>query len=384
MTAWGTAAVIAACCVYLGAAGGLDNDVRAHKQRLRSLTYGCQSGHGCPRWDAWDAPIDKASFSVLMATEVTNGPSKWWNYAYPEEDKLTSNVSLNWVPHTSGCHISTNCWCFHVQGDMDKKKNPGGWKSCVPFDKTLSEAECAAHKLKDTSCCCLTGPRCLFSDMRPSKIISVLTAARLAGITRIVEEGRFGGLSAYMYSLFGFEVISLELVPLDGPTNSLRELAPDVKLVTGNGAEILPTLLTPEDASRTMVIFDGEKRLGAYKTYQKIKHLIAVAVFDDSNIGDDPKVFVRTLNRNNEVWWDTIDALFYNCIRHDAVGFKLLQPLKNVPAKKCRIWHGGVNDLSAHHFAIVRAPGWSGNATYGRLDRPPCRPYATPSWFTSS
>ena len=34
----------------------------------------------------------------------------------------------------------------------------------------------------------------------------MITAARLAGVTHIIEEGRYGGLSALMYALHGFKV----------------------------------------------------------------------------------------------------------------------------------------------------------------------------------
>ena len=48
------------------------------------------------------------------------------------------------------------------------------------------------------------GVPCLFSDMRPLKILSIITAAREAGVRHIIEEGRFGGLSALIYSHHGF------------------------------------------------------------------------------------------------------------------------------------------------------------------------------------
>ena len=68
---------------------------------------------------------------------------------------------------------------------------------------------------------------------------------------------------------------SVEFLPLDAATAALKAFAPtDVTLLDGDGTEILPNLtlgLTPREAQQTMVIFDGEKRFGAWGTYEKIK-----------------------------------------------------------------------------------------------------------------
>ena len=55
--------------------------------------------------------------------------------------------------------------------------------------------------------------------------LAAVSAARAAGVTHIIEEGRFGGLSAYLYALHGFQVTSVEFLPLDGPKEGLRMLA---------------------------------------------------------------------------------------------------------------------------------------------------------------
>ena len=151
-------------------------------------------------------------------------------------------------------------------------------------------------------------------------------------MTHIVEEGRFGGLSAYMYALHGFDVTSIEFLPLESVkspipssppsspiymshltlpprarrvshapshvivssqvSNALRKMAPRVKLLTGDGSQLVPEVLNrlaPDERERTMVIFDGEKRFRAWSTWEKVRDKAAMAIFDDSNIGKEGK-----------------------------------------------------------------------------------------------
>ena len=153
--------------------------------------------------------------------------------------------------------------------------------------------------------------------MRPTKLLAIIAAARAAGVTHLIEEGRFGGLSALMYALHGFEVTSIEFLPLSGVSAALSALAPSVRLLDGDGRQLLPRLLLPPaeggegalDPARVGVIFDGEKRFGAYATWQKVKHRAAFAVFDDTNLGDGDE-FVAMLERERETWWETTDMLF--------------------------------------------------------------------------
>ena len=39
-----------------------------------------------------------------------------------------------------------------------------------------------------------------------------------------------------------------------------------------------------------MVIFDGEKRFGAYETFERIRNKVALAIFDDTSINDGPQL----------------------------------------------------------------------------------------------
>lgn len=315
----------------------------------------------CQHHGSWAkrAPRNKPSFASLMAVAATCNRTLT-SYVYPKV--ASTDVERNWVPYTSGCSIATDCYCYHVKGDMSKSLNPQGWQECA---KLSTVGNCSDEADRSRDCCCLHGKVCLFSDMRPTKILSVIAAARAAGVTRIVEEGRFGGLSAYMYALHGFAVTSIEFLPLDGASAGIAAMAPQISLVTGDGMVLLPQLLTAQDAARTMVIFDGEKRMGAYRTFERVRANVALAVFDDSNVGADADTFKRHLDAQREVWWDTRHPSFGPLIAREAGAMKLLGPLRSRTAsKQCVKWHGGVDHLATFHFAIVRGGAWAGNHTY--------------------
>ena len=131
------------------------------------------------------------------------------------------------------------------------------------------------------------GEPCLYTKMiNPAKLLMVAAIARAAGVTHIVEEGRAGGLSAYVYWYLGFNVTSVEYMPIDDVGQALRAWAPTMTLFNGDGHEIVPWVIQsfgPDVAARTMVIFDGEKRKFAYQaTFSLVRQQIALAAFDDS------------------------------------------------------------------------------------------------------
>ena len=101
---------------------------------------------------------------------------------------------------------------------------------------------------------------------------------------------------------------SIEFLPLDSVAAALRKMAPNVKMLTGDGAQLVPQAttnnsqtrshlcfntagigrsihcslndaglapqvlgaMTPHEQRRTMVIFDGEKRFRAWSTWEKV------------------------------------------------------------------------------------------------------------------
>ena len=57
-----------------------------------------------------------------------------------------------------------------------------------------------------------------------------------------------------LYALHGFDVTSIEFLPLKGATIALQQLAPQVRLLDGDGSKLLPKLvgtLSPAAAART-------------------------------------------------------------------------------------------------------------------------------------
>lgn len=299
-------------------------------------------------------PQSKKEFSELMFRAAQLNETLL-RYTYPIEGNVTNDATRNWVPTTAGCEVCQKCYCFHVAGDMKISVNPTGWKECAHEGRV---SRCRKDYNKECNCFrAKVGGTCLFSDMRPTKVLAAITAARLAGVTHIIEEGRFGGLTAMMYALHGFEVTSIEFLPLKSVTRGLKQWAPSVRLIDGDGKKLVPELvsnLTAEEGQRTMVIFDGEKRTEAWATFRKFPSRVALAIFDDSNIGNDWKPFVHGLDANGWTWWDTRDTLWPELIAREEAALKPLRPLKQITGK----WHGGVHDLQHFHFAIVKGGSW--------------------------
>jgi len=229
----------------------------------------------------------------------------------------TKELSNNWVPMTPLCKYSKRCHCDHVAGQsasIDENSNPDGCEEDAV--RIRSGAQAARHAVNCTNikkklCECLTGQSnpCLYGHMSPMKILLVIAAARAAGVDTIIEEGREGGLSAYMYSLHGFKVMSIEYLPLGHVKAGLTSIAPSIRQFDGDGAQLVPGLvkgMSRDAAARSLVIFDGEKRDAAYETYKKIRHRVAAAIFDDSQV--DGGRFRRTcIEPSLEPFIDTLD-----------------------------------------------------------------------------
>ena len=358
-----------------------------------------------PRLDGLgSAPRDNAAFAALMA-ERSSSNATLLRYVYPSWQEVKRmrgdempgsslpDARVSWVPYTGGCRVARDCYCFHVAGDMSSGKNPDGWKRCTHHHTHPNVGMCpeALRKPQQRQCACFTdvqynitgasvgaelsstaeSRRCLFSDMRPTKLLAAITAARAAGVTHIIEEGRFGGLTAFMYALHGFRVSSIEFLPLDGPSAALRELTAGgdaVRLMDADGAELLPRLIggmSDLEASRTMIIFDGEKRVQAWETWRRLRHRFALAVFDDTNIGADRDKFECLLREDGMVWWTTKDPTYDRFLKMERPALTFLRPLHQVSRLAdggYQRWHGGVDGLEQYHFTIVRGGMWSADA----------------------
>ena len=259
-------------------------------------------------------PPTKELLSSLVA-DITMENKTLVEYFFPAKGTAyIPDVRVNWRRHTEHCHVLRNgCYCGHVFGSKVKALNriePGS-KACESLTshnllkRKMLRANCSRSFLA-RSCPCITGmgEPCLYSDMSPTTTITMISLARAAGVNHIIEEGREGGLSAFLYSLHGFQVTSVEYLPELEVGLALSKLAPSIRQLDGDGSKILPQLIgemTQHQASRTLVIFDGEKRIKAYETFSKIRSKVALAAFDDSN----QPGFRSFLNGKKDIWWET-------------------------------------------------------------------------------
>lgn len=343
-------------------------------------------------------PADNAAFARLMQQHSSLNRSLL-DYVYPTSASFSRNPTVGWVAYTENCKPVNDCYCFHVAGDMSYSKDPNAWQRCMHHHTWPNVGTCpeAQTNRRLRSCGCLTdrsavdvGDRfaratpaekirmapCLYSDMRPSKLLAVVTAARAAGVTHIVEEGRYGGLTALLYALHGFCVTSIEFLPLSGVSRALTLLAGDsVRQLEGDGSVLVPQLIdamSDDEAARTLVIFDGEKRLEAFRTFEKLRGRVPLAVFDDTDNGEQrptdedygPRLwersgFFRALNATRHVWWSTWDPGFAPFLEREGPALEMLEPLQRLRAANGKElkWWGGVKALSGHFTIVSNPPG---------------------------
>lgn len=355
------------------------------RKRKQALAGKLKTGAG-----NWPSPSECGAFishGAAAGRDLTRESVLAWagsnstllRYLYPATEP--SSVREGWRPLTRGCRVvPSGCWCFHVAGSMVKADNPRGLRQCAPKDRTLdcSDPSQGFFAQARRNCSCFAqrpaASPCLFGDMRPAKLLAIIAACRAAGVTHIIEQGRYGGLSAWMYAHHGFRVTSVELLPLAEVTSALGALAPAVRQVDGDGrAEVLRLVGAAAAGERLAVIFDGEKRQTAYATFRRVKQRIALGVFDDTNLDDG--AFPRELREaGEEAWhtWDcafmrrhgdaaplgTVDALLRGAattlVRRAADGGAMLRRRRVVDEKGRLIFHGGMEDLSRFHSTLVR------------------------------
>lgn len=305
-----------------------------------------------------------------LVDRVSTSNASLLEYFYPS--LRTNDVRKNWVTHTEQCVFSPDCYCGHVRGSHDKTSNPiekllerdrtvgGACESTGSHNlmkRIISRTSCSRRFL-EKSCSCWTGrgQPCLYSDMKPPTSVTLIAVARAAGVNHIIEEGREGGLSAFIYQHHGFRVTSVEYLPEDEPTNALRQMAPGITIVDGDGSQLIPNLvsqMSDSEASRTMVIFDGEKRVQAHRTFKQIRNRVAFAAFDDSQV----PAFREYLTSEGEVWFET--ELSYNSTHHRRYD-NLLEMWRSTPvnAKQARPNRNGEVQAGCH-TTLVRGGGWA-------------------------
>ena len=315
-------------------------------------------------------PQTEPEFARLFAEGVLHINETLLNYFVPPVGQITTDIRRNWLPWTDKCVAHSDCWCFHVKGSPSKAENPDGWKQCEKLrmmnlghgkrDKEHSLGVCNSKYERTCSYPCVSGKNgapCLFSEMAPVKLLAVIMVARAAGVTHIIEEGRKGGLSAYLYHKHGFGVTSIEYLPNRDATLALETFAPDIRLMDGDGAQLVPQRareLAPRE--RVLVIFDGEKRMAAYRTYSKCKQDVAVAVFDDSQY--KYSTFKQTLDANGEVWWTTEGDRTYQEL-HDKE-LQYITFFNGSTSGMMNEYHKKMvqGNLEVVHFAMVKGGAW--------------------------
>ena len=75
------------------------------------------------------APPDTANFAAMMSRRATANVTLL-DYCFPQAPQV-GRVEDHWAPFTSGCRVATDCYCFHVEGDMSRARNPDGWMQCA-------------------------------------------------------------------------------------------------------------------------------------------------------------------------------------------------------------------------------------------------------------
>jgi hypothetical protein len=281
---------------------------------MRSVIFSAWTVAIVPARPIHSPPPTKEALSSLVADIIMENKTLI-EYFFPANGTTyVPDARVNWRRHTEHCHVlQTGCYCGHVLGSKVKALNriaPGS-EACESLTshnllkREMLRANCSRTFLAK-SCPCITGmgEPCLYSDMTPTTTIAMISLARAAGVNHIIEEGREGGLSSFLYSLHGFQVTSVEYLPELEVSLALSKLAPSVRQLDGDGSKLLPQLIgemTQLQASRTLVIFDGEKRIKAYGTFSKMRSKVALAAFDDSN----QPGFRSFLEGKKEIWWET-------------------------------------------------------------------------------
>jgi len=344
-------------------------------------------GMNMPRCCAGDG------LSSEWMAHATGSNSSLLDYFYPRSPQQAwkrGSVDQVWRPVSSNCRLAVAaCYCFHVTGSPIKAENPDAWRDSISIANNPSGKKRCELCKNFNNCSCLApdkephpGPGCLFGDMRPGKLLAVIGACRRLGITHIIEEGRYGGLSAYMYALHGFKVTSVELLPIDFVASSLRNAVPTMRLMTGDGSQLVPQLVRDADPTeRVAVIFDGEKRHKAYATYKQVASRVHLAVFDDSF----HERFHNFLDAKGETTWHTnLDSKymtshgpardteqlrpFETMLRHAATNLMRFRPeLRKHKKERDRLIDdtgrlnlppGGLQNMAHYHFVLVRGGAW--------------------------
>ena len=156
--------------------------------------------------------------------------------------------------------------------------------------------------------CTFSGEPCLWGNMPPHKLLFIASAGRALGVTHLIETGRKGGASVMAYAQLGFQVASVELVPLPNVARTLRALAPAVRQADGDGNEVVPALVeeilsrTPD--ARIALVVDGPKGAAGLELIEKLLPRVVFAVLDDVRAGSDLRARINHTHAGASVMLD--------------------------------------------------------------------------------
>ncbi|KAL1528307.1 hypothetical protein AB1Y20_009663 [Prymnesium parvum] len=162
-------------------------------------------------------PLKHPPFTSEWMAQITSSNATLLEYMYPKDVAAAyerADIRTAWRPITRGCQIvPAGCYCFHVNGSPLKRSQPFKSLNEVHLRKAnlWHKLPGSMEQLAADNCSCVApaseGEDCLFGDMRPGKLLAIIATCRAAGVTHILEEGRYGGLSALVYALHGFKII---------------------------------------------------------------------------------------------------------------------------------------------------------------------------------
>lgn len=124
---------------------------------------------------------------------------------------------------------------------------------------------------------------CLWGNMLPHKIATVLSLLHQQNVTVLIESGRKGGMSAFTYSQAVPTVVSVELNPINEVMETLSVVARNVRLVNGNGENLVPLVVQEyvEKGERVAVILDGPKGAKAAALVPRLRSKVVFVALDD-------------------------------------------------------------------------------------------------------
>ena len=129
---------------------------------------------------------------------------------------------------------------------------------------------------------------CFWGNMLYSKSVFIILLARLLGVTYIVESGRMGAISLTHYHHFGFNLTSVEYMPIARVSRDLALHLPSVRLLDGDGSQLVPMavddIYASDPAARILAIIDGPKGAKAVQLAGNLSERVQAVILDDQAV----------------------------------------------------------------------------------------------------